>query len=123
VDALVGTGAGKHFDPGRGRLMKEWAVVAGRRTPNGWNSLRKPIRSSSAATTELHTSGRFAYEDRPDVRTLPGQAISSNSGFSHWRFLGPPSRTAGIRVLLVELFKNGYGILKDRSLARPGFLG
>jgi hypothetical protein len=28
VDALVKDGAGKNFDPGHGRLMKEWVVVA-----------------------------------------------------------------------------------------------
>ena len=27
VDALVKEGAGKNFDPGHGRLMKEWVVV------------------------------------------------------------------------------------------------
>ena len=28
VDALVSAGAGKRFDPGHGRLMKEWFVAA-----------------------------------------------------------------------------------------------
>ncbi|MGH3082861.1 MAG: MmcQ/YjbR family DNA-binding protein [Gaiellaceae bacterium] len=28
VDELVATGAAKQFDPGHGRLMKEWASVA-----------------------------------------------------------------------------------------------
>ena len=27
VDELVSAGKGKHFDPGHGRLMKEWVVV------------------------------------------------------------------------------------------------
>jgi hypothetical protein len=27
VDALVGAGCGRRFDPGHGRLMKEWVVV------------------------------------------------------------------------------------------------
>lgn len=27
VDTLVSSGTGKHFDPGQGRLMKEWVVV------------------------------------------------------------------------------------------------
>jgi hypothetical protein len=27
VDALVSTGQGRRFDPGHGRLMKEWVVV------------------------------------------------------------------------------------------------
>jgi hypothetical protein len=29
VDALVQAGAGRYFDPGHGRLMKEWVAVAG----------------------------------------------------------------------------------------------
>lgn len=33
VDALVSAGAGKRFDPGRGRLMKQW-FVAGSGAPN-----------------------------------------------------------------------------------------
>jgi len=28
VDELVAAGAGKNFDPGHGRIMKEWVVVA-----------------------------------------------------------------------------------------------
>ena len=28
VDELVASGVGKHFDPGHGRLMREWVVVA-----------------------------------------------------------------------------------------------
>ena len=28
VDALVASGAGERFDPGHGRIMKEWIVVA-----------------------------------------------------------------------------------------------
>ena len=28
VDALVNAGVGTNFDPGHGRIMKEWAVVA-----------------------------------------------------------------------------------------------
>ncbi len=27
VDKLVGEGKGQRFDPGQGRLMKEWAVI------------------------------------------------------------------------------------------------
>jgi TfoX/Sxy family transcriptional regulator of competence genes len=29
VDALVSAGAGTRFDPGHGRIMKEWFVAAG----------------------------------------------------------------------------------------------
>ena len=39
VDELVATGAGKHFDPGHGRLMKEW-LVAGAGAPD-WLELAK----------------------------------------------------------------------------------
>jgi hypothetical protein len=28
IDALVATGAGERFDPGHGRLMKEWLPLA-----------------------------------------------------------------------------------------------
>ena len=31
VDAIVSAGNGKRFDPGHGRLMKEWVVVESRR--------------------------------------------------------------------------------------------
>jgi hypothetical protein len=30
VSELVGAGRGEYFDPGRGKLMKEWLVVGGR---------------------------------------------------------------------------------------------
>jgi hypothetical protein len=33
VDALVAAGTGVHFDPGHGRLMKEWIVVSPGATP------------------------------------------------------------------------------------------
>ena len=39
VDELVGSGIGARFDPGQGRLMKEWLVVPGGRTP--WVTLAK----------------------------------------------------------------------------------
>jgi hypothetical protein len=32
VDELVRLGKGEHFDPGRGRLMKEWIALRGART-------------------------------------------------------------------------------------------
>jgi hypothetical protein len=41
VDALVGAGAGKRFDPGHGRLMKEW-FVAGDAAPN-WVEIAKEV--------------------------------------------------------------------------------
>jgi hypothetical protein len=39
VDALVASGAGTHFDPGHGRLMKEWIALEGRRSE--WVALAK----------------------------------------------------------------------------------
>jgi hypothetical protein len=39
VDALVKEGVGKNFDPGQGRLMKEWVVVAD--TGPDWLELAK----------------------------------------------------------------------------------
>ena len=39
VDALVRAGTGKRFDPGRGRLMKEWIAVARGRAD--WIALAK----------------------------------------------------------------------------------
>lgn len=39
VDALVRSGKGEYFDPGHGRLMKEWVAVAAGTTP--WVELAK----------------------------------------------------------------------------------
>jgi len=39
VDELVAGGIGEHFDPGHGRLMKEWVVVGAGRAP--WVELAK----------------------------------------------------------------------------------
>ena len=39
VDALVEAGAADHFDPGHGRLMKEWAALRGRLPP--WDDLAR----------------------------------------------------------------------------------
>jgi len=39
VDGLVGRGIGSRFDPGHGRLMKEWLAVPVGRTP--WVTLAK----------------------------------------------------------------------------------
>jgi hypothetical protein len=39
VDELVSGGIGEHFDPGHGRLMKEWVVVGAGRAP--WTELAK----------------------------------------------------------------------------------
>jgi hypothetical protein len=39
VEALVNAGKGAYFDPGRGRLMKEWLAVSGAAT--NWTALAK----------------------------------------------------------------------------------
>jgi hypothetical protein len=44
VDELVASGVGKHFDPGHGRLMWEWVVVA-QGGPDWLKSLRMRISS------------------------------------------------------------------------------
>jgi len=40
VDALIAAGEGKRFDPGHGRLMKEWVVV-GRAAEETWLPLAR----------------------------------------------------------------------------------
>ena len=42
VNALVAAGSGTRFDPGRGRLMKEWLVVTG--DPKSWVPLAREAR-------------------------------------------------------------------------------
>jgi hypothetical protein len=42
VEELVAAGHGERFDPGHGRLMKEWAVVA--LGPEHWAGLAKEAR-------------------------------------------------------------------------------
>jgi hypothetical protein len=50
VDQLVASGAGKAFDPGHGKVMKEWVCVSAGRAD--WRTLAK----------EAH---RFVFEGRP----------------------------------------------------------
>ena len=50
VDALVTTGEGRRFDPGHGRLMKEW-FVADTRSDEKWLALAK--EAMKAANTKL----------------------------------------------------------------------
>jgi hypothetical protein len=50
VDALVGAGVGKNFDPGHGRLMKEWVVVGPDGTRQGSLRLRQTRHSVSLQT-------------------------------------------------------------------------
>lgn len=44
VDALVGSGHGRHFDPGHGRLMKEWVSIASR-GEREWRAFAEEARS------------------------------------------------------------------------------
>jgi TfoX/Sxy family transcriptional regulator of competence genes len=44
VDELVRSGTGAHFDPGHGRLMKEWIALEG--TEELWLDLAKEARRS-----------------------------------------------------------------------------
>jgi TfoX/Sxy family transcriptional regulator of competence genes len=43
VDALVGSGTGDYFDPGHGKLMKEWAAVSS--ASRSWVPLAKEAYS------------------------------------------------------------------------------
>jgi hypothetical protein len=47
VDDLVASGVGEHFDPGHGRLMKEWVALADAR--GTWVALAKEARAFAAA--------------------------------------------------------------------------
>ena len=43
VDALIASGRGRSFDPGNGRLMKEWVVIKSM-TPTDWLALVQEAR-------------------------------------------------------------------------------
>jgi hypothetical protein len=43
VDELVSTGKGEYFDPGHGRLMKQWVAVHSPKT--GWTRLAQEARN------------------------------------------------------------------------------
>ena len=48
VDALIASGAGERFDPGHGRLMKEWLTVAPT-SDEGWLPLAREAMEFVAA--------------------------------------------------------------------------
>lgn len=50
VDGLIASGRGKPFDPGHGRLMKEWLAV-GLREKGSWVRLAREARTFVEATT------------------------------------------------------------------------
>jgi len=57
VDELVASGKGNRFDPGHGRVMREW-VVAG--TPSGkWVELAAKVMSSQSTASDIkrHSTG------------------------------------------------------------------
>jgi hypothetical protein len=54
VADLVRSGVGEHFDPGHGRLMKEWVAVSG--SPESWVALAREAH----AFVKDHRSGRSA---------------------------------------------------------------
>jgi hypothetical protein len=47
VSALVQLGRGTHFDPGHGRLLKEWVVLCG--PEDAWLELAREARAFVAA--------------------------------------------------------------------------
>jgi hypothetical protein len=44
VDDLIASGAGERFDPGHGRLMKEWLIVYST-SPNEWLTLAQEAKA------------------------------------------------------------------------------
>jgi hypothetical protein len=53
VDALVETGDGVRFDPGHGRLMKEWLAVCPE-SPLAWESLANEALNSHRLARHVH---------------------------------------------------------------------
>jgi hypothetical protein len=49
VDALIESGAGARFDPGHGRLMKEWAVI-GASDQEKWLALAREAKKFVGST-------------------------------------------------------------------------
>ena len=52
VDELVQAGHGKRFDPGHGRIMKEWFVVTGSKL--SWAELAREAHDFVAAAAGKH---------------------------------------------------------------------
>jgi hypothetical protein len=48
VDALIASGTGKRFDPGHGRVMKEWVTIPARHSRD-WGQLVEEAREFVAA--------------------------------------------------------------------------
>ncbi len=45
VDALIAAGRGVRFDPGHGRVMKEWVALAGSGDDEDWLALAREARA------------------------------------------------------------------------------
>ena len=48
VDELIASGTGKRFDPGHGRLMKEWVTIATSHSRD-WGTLAEEARQFVSA--------------------------------------------------------------------------
>jgi len=56
VDELVASGIGSRFDPGHGRVMKEWVTVAPRHS-RSWRELAHEARDFVASTASRSRRG------------------------------------------------------------------
>jgi hypothetical protein len=71
VDELVSGGRGEHFDPGHGRIMKEWVAV-GTREPN-WVVAMKDV--NTFVRTSLPRVGAPTHKVRCLVRLMRCLAV------------------------------------------------
>jgi hypothetical protein len=63
VDELVSSGAGVHFDPGHGRLMKEWVAIDDPGAP--WIALAREARAFVGGVSPARGSRRRTSPSRP----------------------------------------------------------
>ena len=64
VDALVASGEGERFDPGHGRLMKEWITVAPT-AKEGWLPLAREAMAYVESSSRGEGVRRDGTENRP----------------------------------------------------------
>src|SRR5262249_24286321 len=115
VDALVKEGVGKNFDPGHGRLMKEWVVVA--EGGPDWLELAKEAYEFVRTGKPLLNEGLISLMARMDNWHLDSSVFSVAVGRSfgavanHWgRRTGaaPDPTTRGLqRHRGTKLFRTG----------------
>jgi len=67
VEALVASGDGQYFDPGHGRLMKEWVAV-GPEAESRWRSLAQEARAFVGSEAKRAPQKR-ASQNRPKRRS------------------------------------------------------